>query len=507
MDEVERLTRERDFYRRLLDLAHREAIDPLLQEALDLMVEISGASRGYIAIDDPEHWEDEHRFWLGKSCSEDDVRNIRAAISSSIMTEAIACGQTIQSPSAMLDPRFLELGSVRAKRIEAVLCAPIGGRQPFGVLYLQGRAGWGPFSSEAVACAEIFARHLAPIAERILVRLRDKTLDPTAKYRAQLRVEGLIGSSSAMGELLRQIMLIAPLEVDALLTGASGTGKSAVARAIAENSPRASGPFVDLNCAAIPETLMESELFGAVAGAHSTAAGAIPGKVEAARGGTLLLDEVAELSLAAQGKLLQLLQSRAYYPLGAKDPRVADVRIIAATNVDLSAAVAEKRFREDLLYRLQILPIRVPSLSERQDDIPSLLRHFCRQAAERHRLPSLEPSPRAVVAAEAAPWPGNIRQLEHAAEAALIRAAGDGDGAVEAKHLFPGAPPESVSQQMTFQEATREFQKKYLRDTLRRNNWNITKTSKDLDVARAHVYNLIHAFELERPLPRGSDRI
>jgi Nif-specific regulatory protein len=213
----------------------------------------------------------------------------------------------------------------------------------------------------------------------------------------------------------------------------------------------------------------------------------------------LLLDEIAELPLGAQAKLLQLLQSKRYYPLGSARAEIADVRIIAATNVDLERAVAERRFREDLYYRLHVLPIRLPTLAERRADIPDLVITFVREAGLRHGLPLLEPSPAAIRAAEAASWPGNVRQLAHAVEAAAIRAAGEGALRLEARHLFPGngSRPEDEAG-LSFHEHTRRFQAELLRDTLARCDWNVTEAARRLDLARAHVYSLIKAFGLRR---------
>jgi len=284
-----------------------------------------------------------------------------------------------------------------------------------------------------------------------------------------------------------------------LLTGETGTGKSQLARVIHDNGPRASHPFVTLNCAALPETLIESELFGALPGAHSTATRRIEGKVEAAERGTLFLDEIAELSPAAQAKLLQLLQTKEYYPLGGTKPLRANVRVVAATNTDLQHAVAERRFREDLFYRLQVLPIRVPSLAERREDIPLLAARFCAQACARHGLPRIDLSPNALRAAESAEWPGNVRQLENAVEAAAIRAAGEHAKQIERAHLFPqAAAPVEADAATTFQEATRRFQARFLQDALETQGWNVVETARRLDLARSHIYNLIRAFGLER---------
>jgi Nif-specific regulatory protein len=207
---------------------------------------------------------------------------------------------------------------------------------------------------------------------------------------------------------------------------------------------------------------------------------------------------VSEISLAAQAKLLHLMQSKEYYPLGGTKPLRANVRIIAATNMDLPRAIAEKRFREDLFYRLQVLPIRVPSLAERRSDIPLLATQFSAQACDRHGLPRLALSPNALRALEAAEWPGNVRQLEHVVEAAVIRAAGEHARQIERVHLFPDGTAVPEADAVTFQQATRRFQASFLRGALERDGWNVVETARRLDLGRSSVYSLIRAFGLER---------
>ena len=313
-----------------------------------------------------------------------------------------------------------------------------------------------------------------------------------------MRLETLVGRSDALAAMLAHVTLVAPLNVHVLLTGDSGTGKSHVARVIHDNGPRSGRPFVELNCAALPDTLLESELFGALPGAHSTAVHKLPGKVAAAEHGTLFLDEIGELSLTAQAKILHLLHAAQYFPLGSTKAVTADVRIIAATNVDLKAAIAARRFREDLFYRLQVLPIRVPTLAERRDDIPKLAVYFCQTACDRHGFERLELSSGAVHAVHVADWPGNVRQLAHALEAAVIRAAGECAQRVEVCHVFPDAPSTVEPRAMTFQEATRQFHAQLLRQALEDSAWNISDVARRLDLARSHVYSLIRAYGLTR---------
>jgi Nif-specific regulatory protein len=199
----------------------------------------------------------------------------------------------------------------------------------------------------------------------------------------------------------------------------------------------------------------------------------MPGKVAAARGGTLFLDEVAERSLVAQAKLLQLLQERRYYPLGATAPVAADVRIISATNADLKARVEEKRFREDLYYRLAVMSITLPVLEQRSDDIPALVTHFCADACRRNQLVDLPPTPRALFACREAAWPGNVRELGNAIEAAVVRASYDGAANIDEHHVFPAAP-RADGAPLTFREATQRAQRRHLGESLTRNEWNIT---------------------------------
>ncbi len=341
--EIERLAHERDLYRHILELDSKRDLEELLAGALALVVGVTGALHGYLEVR-----EGERSWWIAHDCSKDEVADIRSAISRGILAEALATGQTISTSNALLDPRFQDNVSVRANRISAVLCAPVGEDPPLGALYLQGRATPGPFRDGDRALAETFARHLAPRVDRLLQRqiARDEN-DPTRPFRRVLELDAVVGRSPALAALLKQVALVAPLDVSVLLTGETGTGKSQLARVLHQNGPRATRAFVELNCAAIPEALLENELFGHRGGAYSSAQGSAPGKVAAAEGGTLFLDEVGELALGAQAKLLQLLQTKQYYPLGETRPASADVRVIAATNADLAVAVKERRFRED----------------------------------------------------------------------------------------------------------------------------------------------------------------
>jgi Nif-specific regulatory protein len=492
------LKAERDLYRKLLDLGSNEDLESFLREALALVLQTSMARRGYIELRDESAPASSGLWWIATGLSEADVEDTRAAISRGVIAEALATGRTIVSASAVDDPRFDSRESVKANRIEAVLCAPIGLDPPFGVLYLQERTNPGPFSEDDRSRAELFARHLAPLADRLLLKRRQLDAhDATRPYRAALELESFAGRSDAIARVLRDLAAAAPRKIAVLLTGPSGTGKTQLARIIHTNSPRSKKPFVEVSCATLPEPLVESELFGAMPGAHSTATHRILGKVAAADGGTLFLDEVDALPLNAQSKLLQLLQSLEYFPLGATKAERADVRVVAATNADLKAAVDRRTFREDLFYRLEIVPIRVPALAARVEDIHDLVDLFVAKACDVHGLSAMAISRVALRALETTEWPGNVRQLQNCIEAAVIRASAEGVSQIESRHVFPDVAADSDSSQ-SFQAATRRFQAQHVARTLDDTGWNVVETARRLEVTRSHVYNLIRAHGLER---------
>ncbi len=495
----EPLASERDFYRRLLDLGGQEELEPLLDQALALIVEVTGASTAYLELYDDAAATP--RFWKGHGISERDVASIRTSISRGIIARAITEGRTIETPSASLDERFSDLGSVRQNAIQAVLCAPVGTSPPIGVIYLQGRRQPGMFTPTDRGRAELFARQLAPLADRLVHRDPDRT-DHTRAVRERLRCPEIVGRSRSLAHLLQAAANVSNLDVDVLITGPSGTGKSLLAKTIANNSLRANGPFVELNCAAIPESLLESELFGAERGSHSTATTARPGKVAAAEGGTLFLDEIGELSSSAQAKLLQLLETREYHPLGSRTATKANVRVMSATNANLEARIAAKQFREDLYYRLHVVPLEVPGLDQRREDIAELVEHFCVDACKRHKLAPITVTWRALVACRNATWQGHTRQLAHAIEAAVIRAHGEGADALHEHHIFPKATRDA--EPVTLQEATRQFQRRLVLEALEKHDWNVTAAAADLGLARSHVYNLINDFDLRDG--RGRDK-
>jgi DNA-binding NtrC family response regulator len=275
-----------------------------------------------------------------------------------------------------------------------------------------------------------------------LVRSLTRSPEGPAVYQAPGAPE-IVGAHPRLRAALRLVERVAPTQSTVLLTGASGTGKELFARTLHALSPRAGGPFVAINCAAIPETLVETELFGHEKGAFTGAGRRRAGRFELARGGTLFLDEVGELPLAVQAKVLRVLDDRSFERVGGSETLTSDARVVAATNRDLEEMVGAGQFRADLLFRLEIFPIALPSLAERPGDVPLLARHLAAKVAERHGLAAPEIAEDALERLAAAPWPGNVRQLANVIERAVILHPGARVGAVEISALLaPGAEPE-----------------------------------------------------------------
>ncbi len=295
------------------------------------------------------------------------------------------------------------------------------------------------------------------------VRLAVSRRFPERAAGAPPRIDGMVGESEALRKLLHQVELVADTDATVLITGESGTGKELVARAIHERSRRRSGPLVRVNCAAIPESLFESELFGHVRGSFTGALHDRPGRFEAAQGGTLVLDEIAEVPLAMQPKLLRVLQEKELERVGETRPRRIDVRIVAATNRDLKAEVKAGRFRGDLFYRLNVFPIETPALRERREDIPLLAKHFAEASARRLRRPPPRLTEAVVRQLTARDWPGNIRELENAIERAVILA---GDGPIRFDAPAASTIGRVPSTPVTFPLLTRAAIEEHQRETI-----------------------------------------
>ncbi|MDH4187728.1 MAG: sigma-54 dependent transcriptional regulator [Nitrospira sp.] len=331
----------------------------------------------------------------------------------------------------------------------------------------------------------------------------------TLRTTVQRKFE-LVGQSSAMQQLRQLIETAGPTNSRVLIGGENGTGKELVARAIHQHSARASRPFVAVNCAAIPETLIESELFGHEKGSFTGATSMKRGQFEQADGGTLFLDEIADMSLNTQAKVLRALQEQQFTRVGGAKLLKVDVRVLAASNKDLIEEIEKGTFREDLFYRLNVVPIVVPPLRERRDDIPLLVRHFMKAHAEEQGLRVKEVSPEAMAVFQHYDWPGNIRELRNLIERLMIMVPGpviEGAQAGLSLQARPGwsashAAAPVVSPLLTqsydsLRDARNAFEKEYISRKLREHHWNISRTAEDLKIERSHLHRKIKLLEVE----------
>jgi two-component system nitrogen regulation response regulator NtrX len=318
----------------------------------------------------------------------------------------------------------------------------------------------------------------------------------------------IVGSSKAIRQVIERLEKVAPTVARVLITGQNGTGKELVARAIHALSPRAAGPFVEVNCAAIPSELIESELFGHVKGSFTGAFADRAGKFELADGGTLFLDEVGDMSLSAQAKVLRALQEGVISRVGSGKTLTVDVRVIAATNKHLEQEIREGRFREDLLYRLNVVPIEVPPLRERRGDIPQLVAHFAAELT-RSGLPSKEIEPAAVQRLTAHDWPGNIRELKNGIERLLILAAGEKVTEADVERLVgtaegrrgtadDGGGDATWLRAATFEEFKQAAERAFLATKLQEHDWNVSETARTLQMPRSNLYKKIERYGLAR---------
>ncbi len=319
----------------------------------------------------------------------------------------------------------------------------------------------------------------------------------------------MVGDSEGLERIRELVARVAPTNARVLIAGENGSGKELVARAIHEASARKKGPFVEVNCAAIPGELVESELFGHIKGAFTGSVSDQTGKFEAAHGGTLFLDEIGDLALPAQGKILRALQEDVIVRVGDSKAIPVDVRVIAATNRDLADEIREGRFREDLYFRLNVMPIQVPPLRERAEDIPALVSHF---VAVLGAGPGMAPKPftgGALRRLQRRHWPGNVRELRNAVERLLILARGSEVGEEDVQLVLPaesGPPiePERLAAgagERTFQEFRGDAEKAFLEARLREHYWNVAETARALGMPRSNLYNKIEKYDLQRERP------
>ena len=341
-----------------------------------------------------------------------------------------------------------------------------------------------PFDpNELGVLIEKIIRHQAQAMENLYLK---------EQYKERTRFESMIGQSRPMQEVFDLIQDVAPMNSTVLITGETGTGKGLAAKAIHSNSPRSQGPFVIVNCGAIPDHLMESELFGHQKGAFTNAIETKKGRLELAHGGTLFLDEIGEIGMRMQIDLLRMLEDRVFYRVGGTQPIEADFRVIAATNRDLEKAIEEGMFRKDLFYRLNVISFQMPSLRERKEDIPLLTEHFLLRYTHETNKSIDKISREATDELMLYEWPGNVRELENAIERAVVVGKERKIMAEDLPIFNPEAPPAVLV------KSIKEVEKVHISQILDENNWNIARTAKILGINRSTLYTKIKAYDIRK---------
>ena len=339
--------------------------------------------------------------------------------------------------------------------------------------------------------------------QRLLQENRTLKSEASSKYR----FENIIGRSPQMQNVYRLIAKCAPTNCTVLITGESGTGKEMIARAIHYNSLRKDQPFVAVDCNALSENLLESELFGHVKGAFTGAVSNKRGMFDMANNGTLFLDELGNISLATQAKLLRVIQEREFRPVGDTHSHTTNVRLLGATNRDPKAMVGEGTFREDLYYRLNVFPIHIPPLRERRDDIPALAFQFVKQFSEELGKPMPKFSDGAMSLLMSHPWPGNVRELQNAVHRAVILTSDDTIRQAHLASILESAPRSDVevprtsedlkrAKKMVREKSVEDIEKLFIHETLKRNIWNVTKSAEETGMQRANFQALMKKYNI-----------
>ncbi len=346
-----------------------------------------------------------------------------------------------------------------------------------------------------------------PDLNRLLLTVRnaiEKTGLVTETKRLKKKItktRDIIGDSPVIGKVKETIERVAPTDARVLVTGSNGTGKELVARWIHEKSPRSEGPLVEVNCAAIPSELIESELFGHEKGSFTGAHKQRIGKFEQANAGTLFMDEIGDMSLSAQAKVLRALQESKISRIGSDKQINVDVRIVAATNKDLMEEIRRGNFREDLYHRLSVILIHVPPLAERSEDIPLIAGSFIKEISEEYNYLNLKIESDAMAELQKLPWTGNVRELHNVMERLAIMS----NGTITLQHVHDFAMPPTRKKGKNlydrfdkFQEFKDYVEKEFIKSKLDQNNWNVSKTAELIDIQRSHLYNKLEKYDLKR---------
>ncbi|MGA8764176.1 MAG: sigma 54-interacting transcriptional regulator [Candidatus Sulfotelmatobacter sp.] len=471
-------------------------LDELQGQLLDLIFEVVPAGRGAILLADREGQQFNSLYARLRQPGQAQLVRVSRTIARQVLEQGIAIlGSDVASSS-----NLREIESVAASSVRSLLCVPLTVfDRVIGCIYLDSATPGGRLQEEHLQLVAAIAGISAVALENA------RRLQWLEQENQRLTVEitqdrSLVGESARMKEIYQLLTRVAPTDSTVLVVGESGTGKELAARALHRNSPRAGKPFVAINCAAIPETLLESDLFGHERGAFTGAAGLKKGRLEVADGGVVFLDEIGELTPAMQVKLLRVLQEREFDRVGGTHPIKVDIRLIAATNCNLEEKVQNGTFRQDLYYRLAVIKMTMPALREHKEDLPMLARHFVQKHAKSCKVKTRPISREALACMVNYDWPGNVRELENAIERALVLGASE--------MILPEDLPESLlertpSAEMTeakYHAAVKELKKQLILDAVEQTRGSYTDAARILGVHPNYLHRLIRNLELKEVL-------
>jgi transcriptional regulator with GAF, ATPase, and Fis domain len=486
-------------------------LDELQGQLLDLIFEVVPAGRGAILLADSEGQQFNSFYARMRQPGQAQLVRVSRTIARHVLAEGVAIlGSDVASSS-----NLREIESVAASSVRSLLCVPLTVFQRvIGCIYLD--------TTVNAPTGRLLEDHLqlvAAIAGISAMALENaRRLQWLEQENQRLTVEitqerSLVGESPRMKEIYQLLTRVAPTESTVLIVGESGTGKELAARALHRSSPRANRPFMAINCAAIPETLLESDLFGHERGAFTGAAALKKGRLEVADGGVVFLDEIAELTPAMQVKLLRVLQEREFERVGGTHSIKVDIRLIAATNVNLDEAVRNGSFRQDLYYRLAVVKLAMPALREHKDDIPMMARHFVQKHAKLCKVKVRPISREALACLMNYDWPGNVRELENAIERALVLGVSD--------MVLPDDLPESLLErtpshevnEANYHAALKDFKKQLILAAIQQTRGSYTEAARLLGVHPNYLHRLVRNLEMKEILnetlrdlpPRGSE--
>ena len=467
-------------------LMREESPERLFKKLLEAVVDLTRAEKGFVIVmrDGQSHLAASHNVGTEQL----DL----SRVSDTIIEQVLRDRRAVIVSDALSDRRYGRAQSVVDLKLSSVMCVPLLFRNDLlGVLYLGNDAITGLFTEKDLALLQVWASQASLAVHAALMLNELKVSNRNLREQLRSRSQGsIVGSSRPMKDVFRMIRKVAPTDLTVLILGETGTGKELVARELHNLSDRAKKPFVSINCGAIPENLLESELFGHKKGSFTGAVADKLGKFEAANGGTLFLDEIGEMPMNLQVKLLRVLQERVIERVGELSPRPVDLRVVSATNKNLEDEIRDGRFREDLYYRLNEVAIHLPALRERGEDIHELARFFLQKYAEQYGSRAQGFTNECVRALLSHYWPGNVRQLENRVKKAVIMS----DRALlNADDLGIAATDKRSIQPLD--EATEDFKKGYIREALELNNWNKAETARDLGVDPRTIFRYIEKFE------------